>query len=39
LWGSVVGIATLYGLDGSGIESQWGTRFSAPGLGPIQHPI
>ena len=23
-WGSVVGIATCYGLDGPGIESQWG---------------
>ena len=28
--GSVVGIATGYGLDGPGIESRWGTRFSAP---------
>jgi hypothetical protein len=28
--GSVVGIATGYGLDGPGIESQWGSRFSAP---------
>jgi hypothetical protein len=28
--GSVVGIATCYGLDGSGIESRWGSRFSAP---------
>ena len=28
--GSSVGIATGYGLDGLGIESQWGTRFSAP---------
>jgi len=27
---SVVGIATRYGLDGPGIESRWGTRFSAP---------
>jgi len=25
-----VGIASRYGLDGSGIESRWGTRFSAP---------
>ena len=24
-----VGIATVYGLDGSGIESRWGARFSA----------
>ena len=27
---SVVGITTRYGLDGPGIESQWGARFSAP---------
>ena len=27
---SVVGIATGYGLDGPGIESRWGARFSAP---------
>ena len=27
---SSVDIATRYGLDGPGIESQWGTRFSAP---------
>ena len=25
--GSVVGIATAYGLDGSGIESRWGEIF------------
>ena len=25
-----VGIATRYGLDGPGIESRWGPRFSAP---------
>jgi len=25
--GSVVGIATGYGLDGPGIESRWGVRF------------
>jgi len=25
-----VGIATRYGLDGPGIESQWGARSSAP---------
>jgi len=34
--GSVVGIATGYGLDGPGMESWWGARFSAPvqtGLG------
>jgi hypothetical protein len=28
--GSSVGIATGYGLDGLGIESRWGARFSAP---------
>ena len=28
--GSSVGIATDYGLDGPGIESRWGARFSAP---------
>ena len=28
--GSVVSIATGYGLDGPGIECRWGTRFSAP---------
>jgi len=27
--GSVVGIATGYGLDGPGIESRWGARFSS----------
>ena len=27
---SVVGTATAYGLDGPGIESRWGTRFSEP---------
>ena len=26
---SSVGIATRYGLDGRGIESRWGARFSA----------
>ena len=37
--GSVVGIATSYGLDGPGIESRWGTRFSAPvQTGPEAHP-
>jgi hypothetical protein len=32
IWGcdSSVGIATHYGLDGPGIESRWGARFSAP---------
>jgi len=28
--GSSVGLASGYGLDGPEIESQWGTRFSAP---------
>ena len=28
--GSSFGIATGYGLDGPGIESRWGARFSAP---------
>ena len=28
--GSSVGIATDYGLDGPGIESRWGARFSVP---------
>ena len=37
--GSVVGIATGYGLDGPGIESQWGPRFFAPvQTGPGAHP-
>ena len=27
---SIIGIATRYGLDGPGIESRWGARFSAP---------
>ena len=37
--GSVVGIATAYGLDGPGIESRWGERFSAPvQTGPEAHP-
>jgi hypothetical protein len=38
---SVVGIATRYGLDGPGIESQWGWDFphpSRPALGPT-HPL
>jgi hypothetical protein len=30
LAGSSVSIATGYGLDGPGIESRWGVRFSAP---------
>ena len=37
--GSVVGIATGYGLDGPGIESRWGARFYAPvQTGPGAHP-
>jgi len=35
--GSIVGIATGYGLDGPGIESRWGRDFphqSRPALGP-----
>jgi hypothetical protein len=36
---SSVGIATRYGLDGPGIKSQWGARFSAPvQTGPGAHP-
>jgi len=37
---SSVSIATGYGLDGSGIESRWGARFSAPvQTGPGAHPV
>jgi hypothetical protein len=37
--GSSVDIATGYGLDGPGIESRWGARFSAPvQTGPGAHP-
>jgi hypothetical protein len=37
--GSSVGIATGYGLDGPGIESRWGARFSAlVQTGPGAHP-
>jgi len=37
--GSIVGIATGYGLDGPGIESRWGARFSAPvQTSPGAHP-
>jgi len=36
---SSVGIVTGYGLDGPGIESRWGTRFSASVQpGPEAHP-
>jgi hypothetical protein len=40
--GSSVGTATGYGLDGLGIESQWGCNFShtsRPALGPTQPPV
>jgi len=40
--GSVVGIATRYGLDGPGIESRCGRDFphlSRPALGPTQPPV
>jgi len=40
--GSVVGIATGYGLDGPGIESPWWRDFpqlSRPALGPTQPPV
>ena len=37
--GSIVGIATDYGLYGTGIESLWGARCSAPvQTGPGAHP-
>jgi hypothetical protein len=37
--GSVVGIATGYGLDGPGIEYRWEARFPAPvQTGPGAHP-
>ena len=39
---SSVGIATRYGLDGSGIESLWERHFPHPSrtsLGPTQPPI
>jgi hypothetical protein len=39
---SSVGIATGYGLDGSGIESRWGRDFShtsRSALGPTQPPV
>ena len=40
--GSVVSIATGYGLDGPGIESRGGRDFlhlSRPALGPTQPPV
>ena len=41
---SSIGIATRYGLDGPGIESLWGTRFSAtvqtgPGANPAAYAM
>ena len=36
--GSVVGIATDYGLDGPGIESRWGRDFPLVQTGPGAHP-
>jgi hypothetical protein len=36
---SSLGIATRYGLDGPGIESRRGAKFSAPvQTGPVAHP-
>jgi len=42
--GSVVSIATGYGLEGPGIESWWGggqdfPHLSIPALGPTQPPV
>ena len=40
--GSLVGIATAYGLDGPGTEPWWGRDFlhlSRPALGPTQPPV
>jgi hypothetical protein len=40
--GSVVGIATGYGMDGPRIEPRWGRDFphlSRPALGPTQFPV
>jgi len=40
--GSIVSIATGYGLDGPGIESRWGQDFphlSRPTLGPTRPPV
>jgi hypothetical protein len=40
--GSSFGIATGFGLDGTGIESRWGRDFphlSRPALGPNQPPV
>jgi hypothetical protein len=35
---NVVGIATLYGLEGPGIESRWGRDFPPIQTGPGAHP-
>jgi len=36
---SSVSVTTRYALDGSGIESRWGAKFSAPvQAGPGSHP-
>jgi hypothetical protein len=36
---NAVGIATGYGLDGPGIESRWGAKFSSHiQTGPVVHP-
>ena len=40
--GSLIRLATGYGLDGPGIESRWGREFphlSRPSLGPTQPPV
>jgi hypothetical protein len=42
--GSAIGVATRYGMEGPGIESRWGARFSAPvqtGLGiyPVSYKM
>jgi len=40
--GSVVGIATSYGLEGPGIETRWGRDFPhlpRPALRPLQPPV
>ena len=39
-WDSIVSIATCYRLNGPGIESHWGVRFSAPvQASPGAHPV
>jgi hypothetical protein len=40
IWDSSEGIATMYGLDGPGIESRWEAIFSAPvQTGPGAHTV